>query len=55
MPRYRMSGSKTYQSAKMQKLSPSSKAYKAAYARNKLTGNPDIYQCSGKWVDKKAD
>ena len=48
----RMSGTRTYQST-MVKLSPNSKAYKAAYKRNKLTGTPDIYDCSGKWVDKK--
>jgi hypothetical protein len=48
----RMGGTRTYQST-MVKLSPNSKAYKAAYKRNKLTGNPDIYDCSGKWVDKK--
>ena len=48
----RMGGTRTYQSA-MVKLSPNSKDYKAAYKRNKLTGKPDIYDCSGKWVDKK--
>jgi hypothetical protein len=48
----RMGGTRAYQST-MVKLSPNSKAYKAAYKRNKLTGTPDIYDCSGKWVDKK--
>jgi len=39
----------------MQKLSPSSKAYKKAIARSQgmLTGNPDIYQATTKMMLKK--
>jgi len=46
---------KSYTITHMRKLSPSSKAYKKAIARSKgvLNGKPDIYQTTGKWVDKK--
>ena len=39
------------------KLDPNSKAYKKAIAKSKgmLTGSPDIYQTTGKFVDKIAD
>ena len=52
----RMGGTRTYVTVKSVKLDPNSKAYKKAIARSKgmLTGNPDIYQTTGKFVDKKA-
>ena len=46
---------KTYTITHLRKLSPNSKAYKKAIARSKgmLTGNPDIYQATGKMMLKK--
>jgi len=46
---------KTYTITHLRKLSPDSKAYKKAIARSKgmLTGNPDIYQATGKMMLKK--
>jgi len=46
---------KVYQIITSVKLSPNSKAYKKAIAKSKgmLTGTPDIYQTTGKFVDKK--
>ena len=48
---------KVYQIMTSVKLDPNSKAYKKAIAKSKgmLTGSPDIYQTTGKFVDKKAD
>ena len=49
--------SKVYKIITSVKLDPNSKAYKKAIAKSKgmLTGSPDIYQTTGKFVDKKAD
>ena len=51
----RMGGTRTYVIVKSVKLDQNSKAYKKAIARSKgvLNGKPDIYQTTGKWVDKK--
>ena len=48
---------KVYQTMTGVKLDPKSKAYKKAIAKSQgmLTGNPDIYQTTGKFVDKKAN
>ena len=48
---------KVYQIITSVKLDPASKAYKKAIAKSKgmLTGSPDIYQTTGKFVDKIAD
>ena len=48
---------KVYQIITSVKLDPASKAYKKAIAKSRgmLTGSPDIYQTTGKFVDKKAD
>jgi len=48
---------KVYQIITSVKLSPNSKAYKKAIAKSQgmLTGSPDIYQTTGKFVDKIAD
>jgi len=53
----RMTGGRTYGIVTSVKLDPKSKAYKKAIAKSQgmLTGNPDIYQTTGKWFDKKAD
>ena len=47
---------KVYQIITSIKLAPTSKAYKKAIAKSQgmLTGNPDIYQTTGKFVDKKS-
>ena len=47
--------SKVYQIMPSVKLDPKSKAYKKAIAKGMFTGSPDIYQTTGKFVDKKAD
>ena len=46
---------KVYQIITSVKLDPNSKAYKKAIAKSKgmLTGSPDIYQTTGKFVVKK--
>jgi hypothetical protein len=46
--------SKVYKIITSVKLDPKSKAYKKAIAKSKgmLTGSPDIYQTTGKFVDK---
>jgi hypothetical protein len=48
---------KVFQIITSVKLDPKSNAYKKAIAKSKgmLTGSPDIYQTTGKFVDKKAD
>ena len=45
---------KVYKIITSVKLSPTSKAYKKAIAKSKgmLTGSPDIYQTTGKFVKK---
>jgi hypothetical protein len=45
---------KVYQIITSVKLDPTSRAYKKAIAKSKgmLTGSPDIYQTTGKFVDK---
>jgi hypothetical protein len=46
---------KVYQIITSVKLDPTSKAYKKAIAKSQgmLTGSPDIYQTTGKFVVKK--
>jgi hypothetical protein len=48
---------KVYQIITSVKLDPASKAYKKAIAKSQgmLTGSPDIYQTTGKFVDKIED
>jgi hypothetical protein len=50
-----MSKRKVYQIMTSVKLDSNSKAYKKAIAKSQgmLTGSPDIYACTGKFVDKK--
>ena len=45
---------KVYATITRIKLDPKSKAYKKAIAKSQgmLTGNPDIYQVTGKFIDK---
>jgi len=43
----------SYTITHLRKLSPNGKAYKASMKRNGLTGNPDIYQATGKMMPKK--